>query len=113
MVSVWPPQGIEVLNAWEVPFLNTLILLSSGASVTWAHHAMVCGDRTQTINGLLLTIALAILFTALQGFEYLNAGFTIADSIYGSTFYMATGFHGFHVFIGTCFLTVCLLRVIL
>lgn len=111
--SVWPPQGIEVLSAWEVPFLNTLILLSSGASVTWAHHAIICGDRKETINALLLTVALATLFTALQGFEYLNAGFTIADSVYGSTFYMATGFHGFHVFIGTCFLTVCLLRVVL
>ena len=111
--SVWPPQGIEVLSAWEVPFLNTLILLSSGASVTWAHHAIIAGDRKQTINALILTIVLAVLFTGLQAFEYLNANFSIADSVYGSTFQMATGFHGFHVFIGTCFLTVCLLRVIL
>lgn len=110
--SVWPPKGIEVLSAWEVPFLNTLILLSSGASVTWAHHAIIVGDRKGTINALLVTVALAVVFTALQGFEYVNAGFTISDSVYGSTFYMATGFHGFHVFIGTCFLTVCLVRVI-
>lgn len=110
--SVWPPHGIEVLSAWEVPFLNTLILLSSGAAVTWAHHAIIAGDRDQTLMALLITIAMAILFTSLQGFEYVNASFTISDSVYGSTFYMATGFHGFHVFIGTCFLTVCLFRTI-
>lgn len=110
--SVWPPKGIDVLNAWEVPFLNTLILLSSGASVTWAHHAIVVGDRDQAIRALLITVGLAIAFTALQAFEYVNATFTISDSVYGSTFFMATGFHGFHVFIGTCFLTVCLFRLI-
>jgi len=109
--SVWPPRGIEVLNAWEVPFLNTLILLTSGASVTWAHHSIVSGNREEAIQGLRVTVALAIAFTALQGFEYVNARFTISDSVYGSTFYMATGFHGFHVFIGTCFLTVCLVRL--
>lgn len=106
--SVWPPKGIEVLSAWEVPFLNTLILLSSGAAVTWAHHAIVAGNRDQAVQALLITVGLAIAFTGLQVFEYLNAGFTISDSVYGSTFYMATGFHGFHVFIGTCFLAVCL-----
>jgi heme/copper-type cytochrome/quinol oxidase subunit 3 len=110
--SVWPPLGIDVLSAWEVPFLNTLILLTSGASVTWAHHAIVAGDRDGAIQALVITVALAVLFTALQGFEYVNAGFTISDSVYGSTFYMATGFHGFHVFIGTCFLRVCLLRLV-
>lgn len=110
--SVWPPHGIEVLSAWEVPFLNTLILLSSGVSVTWAHHAMIAGNRDETIQGLLITVVLAIAFTGLQAFEYVNATFTISDSVYGSTFYMATGFHGFHVFIGTCFLAVCLWRVV-
>lgn len=110
--SVQPPRGIEVLSAQEVPFLNTLILLTSGASVTQAHHAIVAGSRDQAIQGLLVTVALAIMFTALQVFEYVNASFTISDSVYGSTFYMATGFHGFHVFIGTCIRTVCLLRVI-
>jgi cytochrome c oxidase subunit 3 len=109
--SVWPPKGIEVLSAWEVPLLNTVILLTSGVSVTWSHHAIAAGDRKGAINGLILTIILAIIFTALQGFEYLNAGFNISDSVYGSTFYIATGFHGFHVFIGTCFLTVCLFRL--
>ena len=111
--SVWPPQGIEVLSPWEVPFLNTLILLSSGASVTWAHHAIICGNRHETINAMILTIALAILFTALQGFEYVNATFSISDSIYGATFYMATGFHGLHVLIGTMALAVMLVRIVL
>lgn len=110
--TIWPPKGIDVLSAWEVPFLNTLILLSSGASVTWAHHARVAGHRDQAIQGLTRTVILAILFTALQGFEYVNTEFTIADSVYGSTFFRATGFHGFHVFIGTCFLIVCLARLI-
>ena len=110
--AVWPPKGIEVLNPWEVPFLNTVILLSSGAAVTWAHHAIVAGARNQAIYGLILTILLAIFFTGLQALEYLEAPFTISDGVYGSTFYLATGFHGFHVFIGTVFLSVCLLRLI-
>jgi len=79
-------KNIEVLSAWEVPFLNTLILLSSGATVTWAHHAVLAGHHRSVINGLVATIILASIFTALQGFEYVNAGFTISDSIYGSTF---------------------------
>lgn len=109
--SVWPPKGIEVLSAWEVPLLNTRILLSSGASVTWAHHAIVAGDRDQAVRALGVTIALAVVFTALQGFEYVNAGFTISDGVFGSTFYRATGFHGFHVIVGTIFLAVCLVRL--
>jgi cytochrome c oxidase subunit 3 len=110
--AVWPPKGIEVLNPWEVPFLNTVILLSSGAAVTWAHHALVAGARNQAIYGLILTVLLALFFTGLQALEYLEAPFTISDGVYGSTFYLATGFHGFHVFIGTVFLSVCLLRLI-
>jgi len=109
--SVWPPRGIEVLNAWEVPFLNTLILLTSGASVTWAHHGRVSGNREEAVKALRRTVGLAVAFTGLQGFEYVNASFTISDSVYGSSFYMATGFHGFHVCIGTRFLRVCLVRV--
>lgn len=108
--AVWPPQGIEVLNAWDVPFLNTVILLMSGATVTWSHHAMIHGNRTQSILGLVFTIILAITFTGLQVMEYREASFSIADGIYGSTFYMATGFHGFHVIVGTSMLTVCLIR---
>jgi len=110
--AVWPPKGIDVLNPWEIPFLNTVILLSSGAAVTWAHHAIVAGYRQQAIYGLLVTILLASVFTGLQGLEYVEAPFTISDGIYGSTFYLATGFHGFHVFIGTVFLIVCLVRLI-
>lgn len=110
--AVWPPKGIDVLNPWEIPFLNTVILLSSGAAVTWAHHAIVAGHRQQAIYGLTVTILLASVFTGLQGLEYVEAPFTISDGIYGSTFYLATGFHGFHVFIGTVFLAVCLVRLI-
>ena len=109
---VWPPKGIEVLNPWEVPLLNTAILLLSGATVTWTHHAIVAGDRKQSIVGLTLTIILALLFTSLQGMEYIESTFKISDGIYGTTFFIATGFHGAHVIIGTCFLTVCLVRLI-
>jgi len=108
--AVWPPHGIHVLNPWEVPFLNTVILLSSGAAVTWAHHGLLAGQPKTTTFGLVATIVLAIIFTAFQVLEYLEAPFTITDSVYGSTFFLATGFHGFHVFVGTCFLTVCLFR---
>jgi len=110
--AVWPPKGIEALSAWEVPLLNTVILLTSGASCTWAHHAIVAGERSQAIIGMIITLILAVFFTALQGFEYVNAAFTISDSVFGSTFFMATGFHGFHVIIGTIFLTVCYFRLI-
>lgn len=109
--GVWPPKGIEVLDPWQVPFLNTIILLSSGAAVTWAHHAILSGKRKQGIIGLFITVLLAAIFTGFQGYEYLEAPFTISDGIYGSTFYLATGFHGFHVFVGTVFLVVCLLRL--
>lgn len=108
--SIWPPQGIEPFNAWDIPFVNTLILLLSGATVTWAHHSMVHGNRVHCITGLILTLVLAAAFTALQGYEYIEAPFSIADGIYGSTFFMATGFHGFHVIVGSIFLAVCLLR---
>jgi cytochrome c oxidase subunit 3 len=94
-----------------VPLLNTLLLLTSGATVTYAHHAITCGSKIDAVFGLILTVVLAILFTCLQAFEYVSATFTISDGIYGSTFYMATGFHGFHVLIGTIFLFVCLIRL--
>jgi cytochrome c oxidase subunit III len=108
--GVWPPAGIHPFNPWEIPFLNTLILLCSGTTVTWAHHALLEGDRKGLLRGLLLTVVLGITFTALQGWEYSHAAFGFKDGIYPSTFFMATGFHGFHVIIGTCFLIVCLLR---
>lgn len=108
--GVWPPRGIQVFNPFEIPFLNTLILLTSGASVTWAHYAILLGNTKQTLYALGITIALAAVFTVFQGFEYCTAGFTISDSIYGSCFYMLTGLHGAHVIVGTLFLTVCLVR---
>jgi len=110
--TVWPPQGIDVLNPWHIPLLNTLILLLSGCSVTWSHHGLLHGHRKDAIMGLLITIVLAVIFTILQGLEYITANFNISDGIYGSTFYMATGFHGFHVILGTLFLFVCLQRLI-
>jgi cytochrome c oxidase subunit 3 len=109
--SIWPPKGIDVFNALEIPLLNTLILLSSGVTITYAHHAITASSKKEAILGLVLTIVLAVIFTIFQGFEYTSAGFTISDGIYGSTFYLATGFHGFHVFIGTCFLVICLIRL--
>jgi cytochrome c oxidase subunit 3 len=110
--SVWPPKGIEILKAFEVPFLNTAVLLLSGFSVTWAHHAIVVGSKKESISALAVTILLATFFTCLQGLEYYSANFTMSDGIYGSTFFLATGFHGFHVFIGTCFLIVCFFRIL-
>ncbi|MGY9055994.1 MAG: cytochrome c oxidase subunit 3 [Alphaproteobacteria bacterium] len=107
---VWPPENIQTFDAWDLPFLNTLILLLSGVTVTWAHHAMLHGDRRNLIRGLAITVALGALFTALQAYEYSHAAFGFRDGIYASTFYMATGFHGFHVLIGTIFLLVCLIR---
>lgn len=111
IAAVWPPRGIEVLNPFSIPFLNTLILLTSGASVTWAHYAILLGRTKEVQNSLLVTVILAAVFTGFQAFEYLTASFTISDSVYGSCFYLLTGLHGAHVIVGTLFLLVCLLRV--
>jgi cytochrome c oxidase subunit 3 len=111
--GVWPPSFMVILDPWKVPLLNTVILLTSGATVTWAHHAIVFGSKTEALFSLFYTILLAVVFTGLQAFEYVSAPFSISDSVYGSCFYMATGFHGFHVFVGTCFLAVCLFRLFL
>ena len=108
--GVWPPKGIEVIDPWHLPLLNTLILLTSGTTVTWAHHALLTGDRKGLKAGLALTIALGAIFTLVQAYEYVHAPFAFKGSIFGATFFMATGFHGFHVIIGTIFLTVCLIR---
>ena len=117
--STWPPQGVELLSPWQLPLLNTVTLLLSGCTVTWAHHAVAIGDRKAAKLGLLITVILGVFFTAVQAYEYnhiihehlffndnaLNSG------LYGSIFFMATGFHGFHVLVGTIFLLVCLLRL--
>ncbi|MEM8811512.1 MAG: cytochrome c oxidase subunit 3 [Pseudomonadota bacterium] len=106
----WPPDGIETFDPWHLPLLNTLVLLTSGTTVTWAHHALLHDDRKGLVAGLALTVVLGLLFTALQAYEYGHAAFGFSEHIYGATFYMATGFHGFHVIVGTIFLVVCLLR---
>lgn len=107
---VWPPLGITVLDIWELPFLNTVILLSSGVSVTLAHRALVSGKKDLVTFSLFLTILYGLIFTCIQAYEYENAPFAINDGVYGSLFFVLTGFHGFHVCIGIIFLTVCLIR---
>ena len=109
--SCWPPVGIDPLNPFEIPLLNTAVLLASGVTVTWAHHALIEGDRINGIQGLIATVILGVYFTFLQAGEYIEAPFTIADGAYGSAFFVATGFHGLHVLIGRSFLMVCLGRV--
>ena len=108
--GVWPPKGIETFDPWHLPLLNTLILLTSGTTVTWAHHALLENDRQGLKAGLWLTVILGILFSFVQAYEYSHAAFGFKGNIYGATFFMATGFHGAHVIIGTIFLAVCLLR---
>jgi cytochrome c oxidase subunit III len=112
--GVWPPKGIEVLDPFHLPLMNTLILLLSGTTVTWAHHALIEGDRKGLINGLWCTVILGVFFSAIQAYEYSHAAFRFSSenggNIYSSTFYMATGFHGFHVLVGTIFLAICLIR---
>ena len=134
-IGQWPPVGIVTLDPWHFPILNTLILLTSATTVTWAHHAILHGDRKGAVQGLLLTVCLGLSFTCIQAWEYSHAPFTFGfngaalapltdpahvnlalpgnlTAIYGSTFFMATGFHGFHVIVGTIFLIVCLFRAL-
>nr|YP_010882159.1 cytochrome c oxidase subunit III [Marmessoidea bispina]WID87073.1 cytochrome c oxidase subunit III [Marmessoidea bispina] len=108
--AMWPPTGIIAFNPMQIPLLNTVILLTSGVSVTWAHHSMIGNNMKEMNQSLTITIMMGIYFTTLQAYEYIEAPFTISDSIYGSSFFMATGFHGMHVMIGTIFLFVCLMR---
>nr|YP_010265775.1 cytochrome c oxidase subunit III [Coquillettidia nigricans]UIS24529.1 cytochrome c oxidase subunit III [Coquillettidia nigricans] len=108
---MWPPMGILPFNPFHIPLLNTSILLASGVTVTWAHHSLMEKNHSQTIQSLFFTVILGIYFSILQAYEYMEAPFTIADNIYGSTFFVATGFHGLHVLIGTTFLLICLLRL--
>ena len=109
--GVWPPEGIETINPWGLPILNTAFLLSSGATVTWSHNALRSGNLHKSEDTLTYTLTFAFLFLFFQYAEYCSAPFSINDGIYGSTFFLTTGFHGFHVFIGFCFLCVCSLRM--
>nr|ASM82831.1 cytochrome c oxidase subunit III [Cryptophyllium tibetense] len=108
--SIWPPMGIMPFNPLQIPMLNTMILLTSGVTMTWAHHSMLNNNMTEMNQGLMITIIMGVYFTSLQYFEYKESPFTISDSIYGSTFFMATGFHGIHVIIGSTFLMTCMKR---
>jgi cytochrome c oxidase subunit III len=110
--TTWPPEGVH-LPTWQIPFLNTLILLLSGCTITWAHHALREGDTATTFKALALTVGLGVIFLGFQIYEYVelvHEGLTIDRGIFGSAFYMATGFHGFHVLVGTTFLIVCTMR---
>ena len=109
--GIWPPAGIEVIDPWNIPLLNTLILLLSGTTVTWAHYELLNNNRKEMVKALLCTVLLGVLFTSLQLFEYFHATFKFTGGIYPSNFYMATGFHGFHVLVGSIFLLVCLVRL--
>ncbi|WCL53650.1 cytochrome c oxidase subunit 3 [Gimibacter soli] len=108
--AAWPPAGVETFDPWHLPFMNTLILLLSGTTVTWAHHAILHGDRDGLKKGLWCTVLLGAFFSCVQVYEYAHAAFAFSGNIYGATFFMATGFHGFHVLVGTIFLAVCLGR---
>nr|YP_010327172.1 cytochrome c oxidase subunit III [Dryocoetes hectographus]UJG10833.1 cytochrome c oxidase subunit III [Dryocoetes hectographus] len=107
----WPPKGIITFNPLEIPLLNTLILLSSGLTITWTHHSLMENNYNQAIQSLTLTVMLGVYFSILQGFEYMEAPFSIADSVYGSTFFLTTGLHGMHVLVGSTFLLTCLIRM--
>jgi len=118
--STWPPKGVNTLDPWQLPLLNTIILLLSGTTVTWAHHALQIGDRKGARLGLIITVALGLFFTVVQVYEYNHIlhsqEFFNAEAgnskLYGNIFFMATGFHGFHVLMGTIFLAVCLGRLL-
>jgi cytochrome c oxidase subunit III len=107
----WPPKGIETFDPWDLPFLNTAILVTSSFTVTWAHHALRHNDRGTVKLALWATVVLGMIFTGVQAYEYSHAAFGFSENVYGATFFMATGFHGFHVLVGTIFLFVCLFRV--
>jgi cytochrome c oxidase subunit 3 len=107
----WPPIGIEPVNPFELPLLNTVLLLSSGATVTYAHHSLIQGKRSGALYGSIATILLAVVFTIFQGVEYTVSSFTISDGAFGTCFFFGTGFHGIHVMVGTAFLAVALWRI--
>ena len=106
----WPPMGIEPVNPFELPLLNTVILLSSGATITYAHHSLIKGDRSGAIYGYNFYSNISIIFTLFQGIEYSVSSFTISDGVFGTCFFFGTGFHGFHVIIGTIFIAVGIMK---
>jgi len=108
--SAWPPSGLVIINPFEVPILNTTVLLSSGATITWTHISVLNNWWMESQIGFFVTLILGLFFTTLQIVEYKLCSFTLSDSVYGSTFYLATGFHGLHVIIGTIFISVMILR---
>lgn len=110
---IWPPTRIWPLNPFAVPLLNTAVLLASGVSVTWAHHGLLSKLNCELISGLLVTVTLGFYFTYLQAIEYYETAFDFSDRVYGSSFFIATGFHGLHVIIGSLFLATCLYRAVL
>lgn len=110
--QLWPPLGIISFNPYDIPLLNTIILISSGLSITWSHNSLISINLSERKKRLIITIFLGIIFTLFQLYEYIESQFTISDSIYGSTFFIATGFHGIHVIIGSTFLLICLIRMI-
>ena len=110
--GVWPPLGIEAIDAFGLPFLNTILLLSSGAFITYAHHSLIANERYGLILGIIFTLILALVFTGFQYLEYNEAGFSFADSAYGSAFYAATGLHGLHVMVGTIFIFIQFIRLL-
>ena len=108
---IWPPKGIVLFDITGIPLCNTSLLITSGATLTWAHHAILSANYKEVKLGLILTIGLGCIFSGFQLYEYKNSAFSISDSIFGSVFYMGTGFHGFHVALGTAYLFVCLIRM--
>lgn len=107
---MWPPAGIDTISVFEFPFFNTMLLIISGFSITWAHRATSLGSYSQTLDALVITMSLGFFFVFLQGLEYYEASFNMDDNIYACTFYMLTGLHGFHVLVGATFILVCFLR---
>ena len=109
--AIWPPLGIEAIGPTDLPLLNTLLLLSSGATLTYSHHYLINGNRYHALLGLFITIASAVIFMICQYIEYITSSFTIADGVFGSVFYMGTGFHGLHVLVGIIMLSISYWRI--
>nr|YP_010426346.1 cytochrome c oxidase subunit III [Neucentropus mandjuricus]USL48461.1 cytochrome c oxidase subunit III [Neucentropus mandjuricus] len=108
----WPPKNIETFNPFQIPLLNSIILISSGITVTWTHYSILKNNKNKSVISLMITIFLGIYFTLIQSMEYNEATFSLNDSVYGTTFFVTTGFHGLHVIIGTTMLSICLIRLI-